>query len=299
MKTDETNFVRNREAPSREAGPQRVAPVPATGAENAESREADAFDLWRARWNRGGRGEGGAEDGPTDAYRDAAHIAPKTGDDQPREGYSGLADIASIHGLDPESLEDKVAGALDALTHEVADLTAALKAAAERIDRLEHRIEHDSLTGLMDRAGLLHEIAHAQSLDRREGGRSTLALVDLGEAPTVRRRHGRPAMEALIEQVARTLEEATAAGEPLAHLGEGEFAVILPGRPPDDAAERLGAILEAALAKPFRHAGESHALSATVGLAAVGPAPGGAEADADPPDPTAVLAAADTDLRRS
>ncbi|MBP5857039.1 GGDEF domain-containing protein [Marivibrio halodurans] len=304
MKTDETNFVRNRSVPRTETGPVRVQPAAATDtrAPNARTpgdREADAFDLWRARIDREAPGEAG--DGPADAYREASRIAPRTsdrGEGEDTDPHADLHDVASIHGLDPESLTPAVAHALWQLSEEVAHLNEALQAAAHRIDRLEREVETDSLTGLRDRGGLLHEIAHMQSIDRRERGRSTLALLDLEEVPEIRRRDGRLAMEGVVSQVAGVLARTVAAGEVLAYLGEGEFAIILPGRPPEEAGARVRAILAEALGKPFRHAGGDHRLSATIGLAAVmGVA--GADAESSDPEPESVLGAADRDLRRS
>lgn len=308
MKTDETNFVRNRSASQVERGPARVQAVAATGARPSDTRasgerEADAFDLWRARIDREAPGE--TEDGPADAYREASRIAPRTGGrdgdgDEAADPHAGLHDVASIHGLDPESLTPEVARALQQLSEEAAHLNEALQAAAHRIDRLEREVETDSLTGLHDRGGLLHEIAHMRSIDRREGGGSTLALLDLEEIPEIRRRDGRLGMEGVVSQMAGALSRVVAAGEVLAYLGEGEFAIILPGRPPEEAGERARAILAEALAKPFRWAGRDHRLSATVGLAPVTGATGADDdADAPDPDPEAVLGAADRDLRRS
>jgi diguanylate cyclase (GGDEF)-like protein len=285
MKTDETNYVKNRLPPPRQVGTPTLEAIRATQAEDQGARETDAFDRWRNAWEKSPV-PGDRQGGPDDAYRQASRAKPEEEEETP---HGGLADIASIHGLDPSELTAPVGRVLGEMTQELSTLNEALQAAARRIDRLEHESEHDSLTGLMDRGGLMHEIAHVRSLDLREQGESTLALIDLVEAPEIRRRHGRPAMESLLRTVAERLADTCESGELLAHLGEGEFALILPGRPPDDARARLGAVLERALADPFRHGGQDHALSAMVGLAS---AATGEEADA-------VLAAADMDLRRA
>jgi diguanylate cyclase (GGDEF)-like protein len=203
--------------------------------------------------------------------------------------------VAAIHGLDIEGLPAPAVEALNQMGEEIAHLNEALNAAALRIDRLEQTIDHDSLTGLLDRAGLLHEIAHVQALDQREGAHSTLALFDLTPAPEVRRRFGRPQMERLLRETSEALGEAAEPGEILAHLGEGEFAVILPGRSGEAAQRRLRSLLSAALAKPFRVKTAEIKLDAAVGLAEA--TPKGETEDASPPDPESVLAAADRDLR--
>jgi diguanylate cyclase (GGDEF)-like protein len=285
MKTDETNFIRNPAVPAKPHGTPALDAIQALSARDPGTREgareSDAFDRWRGMQARNAKGD--ADDGPADAYREAALHSPLS----EGEPHAGVLDVASIHGLDPDALSGPIAKVLAELTHEVADLNEALQAAAHRIERLESQVEEDSLTGLHDHGGLLHEIAHVRSLDQREQSESAVALMDVVETPDIRRRFGRPAMEALISHVADALSKECPPGEILAHLGEGEFALILPGRPPDAAAERVREILGSALAAPFRWAGQDHALSATVGVASA----------AKGEDAQAILAGADRDLR--
>ncbi|MEQ8603562.1 MAG: GGDEF domain-containing protein [Marivibrio sp.] len=291
MKTDETNWVRNPQAPPRQTGAPGLEQLRAVGPRDPGEQEADAFELWRAqRRAASAAGEGGGRGGrqAQDAYARAGRRRDEAVEPPAR-------DRVAIHGLDVESLPAPAVRALDEMGEEIAHLNEALAAAAARIDRLEETIEHDSLTGLLDRAGLLHEIAHVQSLDAREGARSTIALIDLTPAPEVRRRFGRPAMERLLRETADALRTASEPGEALAHLGEGEFAIILPGRFAEAAETRLRTLLSAALAEPFRVESARFDLDASVGLAAATPRdPQEGEAA---PDPEAVLAAADRDLR--
>jgi len=288
MKTDESNWVRNPQAPPRQSGTPSLEPLRAVGPRDPGAQEADAFERWRARQAASAAGDG---DTPRGAPRDAYARAPRAR----AEAEPPARDVAAIHGLDVEALPAQAAQALNEMGEEIAHLNEALSAAAARIDRLEATIEHDSLTGLLDRAGLLHEIAHVQSLDAREGARSTLALIDLSPAPEVRRRHGRPAMERLLRETAEALSAAAEPGEVLAHLGEGEFAIILPGRAAEAAERRLRTVLSRALSEPFRADAERIDLGASVGLAAA--TPHDPEAGESQPDPEAVLAAADRDLR--
>lgn len=287
MKTDETNWVRNPQAPPREVGTPNLEQLRAIGPRDPAAREADAFEQWRAQRRLEGEATGSGSGRSGGQARDAYARAAETREEPaPR-------DVASIHGLDVEALPAPAVRALNEMGEEIAHLNEALRAAADRIDRLEQVIEHDSLTGLMDHAGLLHEIAHVQALDRRERTRSAVALIDLTPAPEVRRRFGRPAMERLLRETAESLSAAAAPGEILAHLGEGEFALILPGRVGEAAEGRLRSLLSKALAAPFRIEGTQIDLDASVGLAAAGVE----EGRDDTPSPEDVLAAADRDLR--
>lgn len=284
MKTDETNFVRNVLPAPRQRGTPLLEPTEPVHGEDPTIDELDPFERWRRQREDRGR-EGGGRGGPAGAYRRAAGGASPTGP------HGDLKDAASIHGLNPAALPAPVLSALSEMGEEIAHLNEALTAAAARIDRLEAEIDRDDLTGLLDRGGLLHEIAHVRALDAQErnGPGSTVALIDLEPAPEVRRRCGRPAMERLLRETAEALAEACQPGEALAHLGEGEYAVILPGRAPDEARGRLSEILTAAFKTPFRAEGRDYRLSAAAGLAAAG----------DGGDADAVLAAADADLRRA
>jgi diguanylate cyclase (GGDEF)-like protein len=145
---------------------------------------------------------------------------------------------------------------------------AALAATALRngrlVDTLEHRARHDSLTDLLNRAGFARRMT---KLLESAGERAGLLFIDLDSFKQVNDAHGHDAGDELLRQAARRLTALFRRGDSVARLGGDEFAVVLDdvGDPAEvsAAAERT----RAAFAEPFRVAGVSVRVGASVGEA--------------------------------
>lgn len=133
------------------------------------------------------------------------------------------------------------------------------KAAQERI---EHLAEHDSLTGLANRATLRAGL-DAMSDDPAGG---VVVRLDLDHWRAVNGRHGHAAGDALLREAARRLRGALRPADLVSRLEGEEFAVLVFGGRQEDA-DRLGARLRDALHAPFRLDGLELPLSASIGLA--------------------------------
>lgn len=119
------------------------------------------------------------------------------------------------------------------------DITALKTAEAE----LDHLTSHDGLTGLPNQA-LFAELL-AQALDRigRSGGALATVCLELSSLTDIRDTHGIETGDAAIREVARRLLDMTATGEAVAHLGGGQFLLLLTGMKSDsdalDIVERI------------------------------------------------------------
>ena len=112
-------------------------------------------------------------------------------------------------------------------------LTASLVVATETIGRqsasLRHEAHTDSLTGLLNRKGLVLAAEKAFALADRTRIPLTIALVDLDDFKQVNDRDGHAEGDRLLVQMTRTWCEELQPGDIFARLGGDEFLVILVG----------------------------------------------------------------------
>jgi diguanylate cyclase (GGDEF)-like protein/PAS domain S-box-containing protein len=93
---------------------------------------------------------------------------------------------------------------------------------------LGHLVEHDPLTGLLNRRGFVRELTHEMAYSRRYGGRGAVLFLDLDNFKWVNDTLGHNAGDEVISEVARVLGERLRETDALARLGGDEFAVLLP-----------------------------------------------------------------------
>lgn len=174
-------------------------------------------------------------------------------------------------------------GALSPLDMEVAqtlaDVTAAylLNAQAREdaratADAVHDSALHDPLTGLPNRLLLRQRVQHAAARARRSHTDAAVLFLDLDQFKQVNDAHGRQVGDALLIAVAERLSKLIRAGDTLARVASDEFALLC-----EDLAEGSeGAFLAEGIADafntPFTPAGVQLRVSATVGLAYLGPA---------------------------
>ncbi len=153
--------------------------------------------------------------------------------------------------------------AIEGLVVNARDITDRVEAT----HTLARRAFHDELTGLPNRAKLVHELQ--DRLDRaRASGRQVGALfLDLDRFKVVNDSLGHAAGDELLRLVADRLQKAVRPHDLVARLGGDEFVVIL-----DDMADRTDAIVTAqrlrrAVRRPVSLAGGSTTVSTSVGIA--------------------------------
>ncbi len=150
------------------------------------------------------------------------------------------------------------------LSVELADLKA-LRA------RLQYLVVHDDLTGLANRRGLEEALELAVQRARRDLIQSALLYLDIDQFKVVNSYEGHRAGDALLLRVGNLLRESVREGDTLARISSDEYALLLNGvarQQALDRAEQLRAIVEAAR---FESAGHGYRVSASVGVALLGP----------------------------
>ena len=129
------------------------------------------------------------------------------------------------------------------------------------------RAETDELTGLSNRR-VFNRLATRTNV----GERATLIVIDIDHFKVVNDTMGHPAGDAVLKQVARLIQGEVRPRDTAARIGGEEFAVWLPGadeRTGQEVAERLR---RRVAESEFRHAGQAHKVTISVGVASY-PAP--------------------------
>jgi diguanylate cyclase (GGDEF)-like protein len=145
----------------------------------------------------------------------------------------------------------------------VVDSARLREVEAWHLAQLQHRADHDALTGLPNRCVLLAEAADAVRAGRPCSG---LLLVDLDGFKAVNDVLGHHAGDRLLQEVATRLSSGLRAGDVAARLGGDEFAVLLRDVTPgevDAVAHRLAELV----GHPVPVDGASARVGASIGMA--------------------------------
>lgn len=183
----------------------------------------------------------------------ALHAAHPTGD--PLHGELFLADafmVAAITGLSLQTVAHLYRSAVEHHTarHDMAKLART-----------------DALTGLSNRLLLREQFQDRAATAVRAKSLVALHYLDLDGFKAVNDRHGHPAGDALLAQVARRLEEMVRTDDVVARLGGDEFILLQAGIAEDSEAEMLARRIIRELSKPYVIDNVSMSVSVSVGIA--------------------------------
>ena len=103
---------------------------------------------------------------------------------------------------------------------------------------LHDRANRDALTGVLNRRAFM---AAMQRETQRSDRPCTLALLDIDHFKSINDKHGHPVGDQVLKAVAHELEDHVRGSEVLARVGGEEFALLMPGVTPAEAAPRVEA----------------------------------------------------------
>jgi diguanylate cyclase (GGDEF)-like protein/PAS domain S-box-containing protein len=155
--------------------------------------------------------------------------------------------------------------------------------------QLNHQAHHDALTGLPNRA--YAEARVSRALQGDPPALTSVMFIDLDNVKNVNDAHGHHAGDMVIKTAAQRLRATLGTDDFLARHGGDEFVALLFGRADRNALGRLADRLHSALATPLDVAGTPYSLSASIGVAEVGPT--------DPRDASQILRDADAAMYRA
>ncbi|MGM0412561.1 MAG: DUF484 family protein [Pseudomonadota bacterium] len=138
--------------------------------------------------------------------------------------------------------------------------------------RVEEMALSDPLTGLDNRRSLERRLAEAVARSRRQGRELACLLVDIDYFKAINDRHGHPAGDRVLVEVAEALAGAVRGGDALARYGGEEFAVLMDVEGPEAAAAAADRLRQSAATV---RSPDGEPLSASVGLALLGAAEAG------------------------
>lgn len=172
----------------------------------------------------------------------------------------------------------------------VAEAQRQNAALSEREATIRFLAHHDDLTGLPNRIQFRQRIAAALGTSRSSRGMLALLYLDLDRFKEINDTLGHPIGDALLRAVAERLRRYSRGASFVARLGGDEFALVSPVAGGADEIERLSADVIARLSEPYRIAGHTISITASIGIAV---------ADGDDPDADDMLMQADVALYRA
>lgn len=141
-------------------------------------------------------------------------------------------------------------------------------ASKQRADRLEHEVNHDSLTGLANRTLLWDRLDHALHLAQRHQTLVAAVLTDLDNFKIINDTFGHDAGDAVLKVVARRLQATVRDSDTVARLSGDEFVMVLVDQPSLRYTLRMVERVRRALTMPVAFGGSEIPVGASLGVAA-------------------------------
>lgn len=133
--------------------------------------------------------------------------------------------------------------------------------------RLQHRANHDHLTGLPNRGHFLERLQQAVADGRRYGRRYALMVIDLDGFKAVNDRAGHAVGDALLRDVAQGLREVVRGGDVIGRLGGDEFVLLMEFQAWPQEPATVAARIKARLSMRVAVAGGTTAVTPSIGIA--------------------------------
>lgn len=197
------------------------------------------------------------------------------------------ADAASIMGIPEGHLTQPVQEAIAVLMAEIDAVRTEAEQRRHREAWLEGQVYHHPLLPVLNRRGLMREIARVAAHLEGAGVGAGLVVLQLGGIEALRARHGLAAADAALRHVAAILGAAVRQSDVVANLDGSDFAVLLTVADEPAVEAKARELADAVLAQPFRWAAGDVALTVAVGVHPLSPGE----------DAEAALAAADKSRR--
>jgi diguanylate cyclase (GGDEF)-like protein/PAS domain S-box-containing protein len=132
--------------------------------------------------------------------------------------------------------------------------------------RLQEAAQHDSLTGLPNRALLFQYAEFVFAQAKRTGADSALLFIDLDRFKPVNDLYGHEVGDKVLQEVARRLQKCTRKEDVVSRLGGDEFIVLLPHIDTAHDPETVARHILRKIGQPFHIGGLALTISASIGI---------------------------------
>jgi diguanylate cyclase (GGDEF)-like protein/PAS domain S-box-containing protein len=139
--------------------------------------------------------------------------------------------------------------------------------------KIAHMAQHDSLTGLPNRAQLNERLDRALEHARQHDGLVATHLLDLDHFKNVNDTLGHPMGDKLLKAATERLRALVSSNDTVARMGGDEFAIVQTGIVQPNEASALAQSIIESLSQPYSLDGQHAIIAASIGIA-VGPADG-------------------------
>ncbi|HEX6230067.1 MAG TPA: EAL domain-containing protein [Solirubrobacterales bacterium] len=201
----------------------------------------------------------------------------------PIEGKERPFGVLDVHSLEPNRFTPQDVHFVQASANVLAD--AVERHAADRA--LRHRVLHDSLTGLPNRASFVKSLEVALEQASVSGSPVGVLFLDIDNFKLINDSAGHHAGDEVLRAIAPRLRAHLRPGDIVARFGGDEFGILVDRLADEGEAVAIADRVAAAFSEPHRMDGAEHVISASIGIAVAHPSrtePVGAEAlirDAD------------------
>lgn len=173
------------------------------------------------------------------------------------------SDGAQVHCEWFNSALTDAAGQVTSIMALVQDVSAKMQ-----IARQQHYLaNHDSLTGLLNRAAFQRQLEQSLATVRHGAGAVALLFIDLDGFKGVNDAEGHRAGDEVLRIVAQRIARTVRGGDTLARLGGDEFLVMLDRDVTRELIDGIGQRLLAALQRPMTVEGRTLRIGASIGVA--------------------------------
>lgn len=118
------------------------------------------------------------------------------------------------------------------------------------VDALTYRVQHDPLTGAVNRATLSDRLQHAISRSKRSGEKVALYFIDLNDFKLVNDRYGHEAGDLLLQSIAKNIRSCLRNSDTVCRYGGDEFIVMIENVKSDDHLHSVQEAISAAISEP-------------------------------------------------
>lgn len=173
------------------------------------------------------------------------------------------ADVASVLGLSADAVTPALLAAVTPLLAEVDRLHWIAEQAERRARWLERQSDRHSVVPCLTRRAFVREL---DSFLTGGAARGTVALIQVAGVEALRQIHGLAAGEGAMRHCAAVVLGGLRASDVVACLGGADFAILLPGTPPDQARHKMAEICDRIPDPPFTWLGHRIPLHPALGI---------------------------------